>query len=165
MEKYDSEDETRKHIGRVQILMLVAVAKFCEQVSGHDASKLEEPEKSAFDEMTPKLKGSTYGSDEYKAFLVALKPALDHHYAVNRHHPEHFAAGVSGMGLLDVLEMLCDWKAATERHADGDLARSIEINKARFGISDQLAAILINTAERLGWLNPGVQATAHKSKG
>jgi len=40
--------------------------------------------------MTPKLAGSTYGSEEYKAFLGQMKPALDHHYAVNDHHPEHF---------------------------------------------------------------------------
>ena len=31
----------------------------------------------------------TYGSDEYKACLTEMKPALDHHYAANRHHPEH----------------------------------------------------------------------------
>ncbi|GAA2159282.1 hypothetical protein [Glycomyces lechevalierae] len=50
------------------------------------------------------------------------------------------------------IEMLADWKAATERHADGDLARSLEIQKDRFGISDQLAQILENTAREMGWI-------------
>jgi len=49
--------------------------------------------------------------------------------------------------------MLADWKAATERHDDGDLAKSLEIQRERFGISDQLVAILRNTAEHFGWLD------------
>jgi hypothetical protein len=56
------------------------------------------------------------------------------------------------MSLLDLLEMLCDWKAASERHADGDIARSLRINRERFGIDGQLAAILENTAVELQWL-------------
>ncbi len=57
----------------------------------HDRSKTESPEVECFDEYTPKLKGATYGSDEYKQWLAEMKPALDHHYAANRHHPEHRA--------------------------------------------------------------------------
>lgn len=53
--------------------------------------------------------------------------------------------GIAGMTLIDLVEMFCDWAAAVQRHADGDLARSIEINRERFGISDQLAQILENT--------------------
>jgi len=41
--------------------------------------------------------------------------------------------------------MFCDWKAATMRHNDGNLLKSIEINAGRFGISDQLKQILINS--------------------
>jgi hypothetical protein len=47
--------------------------------------------------------------------------------------------------LLDILEMLCDWKAAALRHNDGDIRRSIEINQERFGYSDDLKQILLNT--------------------
>jgi hypothetical protein len=57
--------------------------------------------------------------------------------------------GINGMTLIDLIEMLCDWKAAGLRHADGDIFRSIEINKERFGISEQLTQILENTAEFL----------------
>ena len=78
--------------------------------------------------------------------------ALKHHYAANSHHPEHYENGIDGMTLIDVLEMLCDWKAATERHADGDIMRSLEVNRERFGISDQLANILANTVREWGWL-------------
>jgi hypothetical protein len=122
----------------------------------HDLSKLSSPEKEIFDEYTPKLKGSTYGSDEYKKFLKEMKVALDHHYKENRHHPEHFqeeadatfrASPINCMNLMDIVEMLCDWKAATMRHANGDIYKSLEINKERFGISDQLLYIMKNTVE------------------
>lgn len=148
----DSRPDTIEHIGKVRQNLAAVVKDFGRRQREHDMSKLDEPEKSVFDEYTPKLKASTYGSDEYKGFLAAMKPALDHHYASNSHHPEHFADGVRGMSLMDVLEMLCDWKAATERHADGSLPRSIEINQKRFGYSDELRMILENTARSLGWL-------------
>jgi hypothetical protein len=70
------------------------------------------------------------------------------------HHPEHYSNGIQGMSLLDVIEMLCDWKAATMRHADGDLSKSIEINQKRFGYSDELKSILINTAIELKFIEP-----------
>lgn len=148
----DSTGETLKHSLRVGSLMVEVIGELCERSVQHDISKTEDLERATFDEFSPKLKTSTYGSAEYKGFLAAMKPALDHHYATNRHHPEHFADGVSGMTLVDLVEMLADWKAAGERHADGSLARSLEIQKVRFGLSDQLLQILTNTAEHFGWL-------------
>jgi hypothetical protein len=77
---------------------------------------------------------------------------LQHHYANNSHHPEFHADGVNGMTLVDLVEMLADWKAATERHADGDLAKSLDIQRDRFGLTAQLAQILENTARQFGWI-------------
>lgn len=152
MNTYDSLPDTLAHIGRVRQLIRLCQSNLNTRALHHDDSKCEAPEKPVFDEMTPKLKASTYGSEEYKGFLAHMKVALDHHYAANSHHPEHYPNGISGMSLLDVLEMLCDWKAAGERHANGSIAKSLEVNKGRFGISDQLASILQNTAKELGWL-------------
>lgn len=150
-EAYDSQIDTLTHIARVRELLEDARCDLMERALDHDLSKLEDPEKSIFDEFTPKLRGMTYGSDEYKAALAGMKPALDHHYAHNRHHPEFFSNGVAGMTLIDLIEMLCDWKAATERHADGNLQRSIQINRERFNVSDQLTQILENTRLAMGW--------------
>lgn len=163
---YDSRPDTEAHIARVKELMLECRENLMTRARVHDASKLEEPEKSTFDYATPRLAGSTYGSDEYKGFLVELKPALAHHYAANSHHPEHYANGVDGMSLLDVIEMLCDWKAAGERHKDGSIARSLKLNRERFKVSDQLQAILENTAIEMGWLereSPAGRAAAEGS--
>ncbi len=131
--------------------MTLASEEIKERGINHDTSKLETPEKEVFDEYTPKLGGVIYGSEEYNNFLVALKPALDHHYANNSHHPEHYENGINGMDLFDLIELFFDWKASGERHRGGNIYHSIEINKERFGISDQLAQILINTAKNKGF--------------
>lgn len=149
--KYDSTVDTLLHIKRVGELLTQAAVKLIERANVHDNSKLQSPEKELFDEYTPKLKDCTYGSDEYKEFLKGLKVALDHHYKNNSHHPEHHENGINGMDLFDLVEMVVDWKAAGERHADGNIYRSIELNKERFNLSDQLVDILINTAKRSGW--------------
>ena len=151
--KYDSTADTLLHIKRVNELLIILATSLLQRAVKHDASKLRKFEKEAFDEFTPKLKGSTYGSEEYKENLKGLGKALEHHYAHNSHHPEKHAHGIAGMTLLDLAEMLVDWKAATERHADGDLKKSLEINKERFGIDSQLSAILHNTARDLGFIN------------
>jgi len=151
MEQYDSRPDTLKHKLRVQTL----ITDFCMQMSDiakeHDNSKLEEPEKSIFDKMTPRLAKLEYGSDEYKESLKELGVALDHHYKENSHHPEHNAFGINGMNLFDIIEMFMDWKAAGERHNTGCIFKSIEVNKNRFNMSDQLVEIFKNTADKLGW--------------
>jgi hypothetical protein len=148
---FDSRAETLKHSQRVGELMVQVVKEALDRSTCHDRSKTESPEVQVFNQFTPKLKTSTYGSDEYKSFLEAMGEGLKHHYASNRHHPEHFTNGVNDMTLVDLIEMLADWKAATERHSDGDLAKSLNIQQERFALGDQLLGILRNTADHFGW--------------
>lgn len=150
---YDSRPETIAHIERVQELLEQVRQELHRRGLNHDATKLIPPELDTFNEYTPKLKTSTYGSPEYKEYLVGMGEGLKHHYRHNRHHPEHFPDGVNDMTLVDIIEMLADWKAATERHDDGDLERSLSIQSERFGISEQLAGILHHTALEMGWLS------------
>lgn len=138
--------DTFRHIERVRNLLNVCVSDLLRRGEMHDQTKLAEPEVALFTEYTSKLAGCTYGSEEYNRNLEAIRPALQHHYAHNSHHPEHYKNGVDDMNLLDVVEMLCDWKAASERHNDGNIRKSIEINANRFGLSHQLVKILENTA-------------------
>lgn len=152
----DGDLETIRHINLVRSYLTHAVANLLRRADAHDLSKLEEPERSAFAAVVPKLRGLRYGSPEYEASRAALGQALAHHYAHpgNRHHPEHFADGIRGMSLLDLLEMVLDWKAAGLRHLAGDIRESIEKNQARFGYGDELKAVLLNTVAELGLL-PG----------
>lgn len=164
---YDSRPDTYEHIGKVRGYLTLAIANLLDRANAHDASKLVDPEREAFDRMTPKLAGLTYGTDEYRASLVELGVALEHHYAHNNHHPEHHTEGVAGMTLLDLIEMLVDWKAASERmrkpmpaapgrkeapQYDSDFSRSIALNQERFGYTDEMRAILMNTATELGFI-------------
>ena len=152
MADYDSRPETYEHIAAVRHLLLGCATNLIQRADEHDASKLVPPELEAFDEFTPKLKDTVYGSDEYRGFLRQMKPALAHHYASNSHHPEHFGEdGILGMNLLDVVEMLCDWAAAVHRTKDGDLIASIEtLNADRFGYDEQIKRLLLNTVRDLG---------------
>ena len=148
-QQYDSTKDTLLHIKRVNELLLLFAKELMDRAICHDNSKLYDPEKVLFDKMTPLLKGLTYGSEEYKKSLAELKPALDHHYSYNSHHPEYYKDGINDCNLFDLVEMLCDWKAASERHADGNIFKSIQINKNRFAMADQLAKIFENTVNKL----------------
>lgn len=205
----DSRPDTLDHIRRVAELLHQCQHIITQRALNHDKSKLEEPEKSGFDRLRG-LADMAYGSEEYKECLRREKPTIDHHYAFNSHHPEHYPkrtptqtsemlrasaremlstakdaegsadpaeikalcdfavfnlevadqleAEVNGMSLFDILEMLVDWKAASERMKDGgNIWRSIELNEKRFKLSPQLVSILRNTAFELGW--PAVTPT------
>lgn len=140
--------DTYEHIYEVKYIIGKAIQELKSRAAYHDQSKLEDPELSIFAEYGAKLKETTYGSEEYKRNLKEMNVALQHHYENNTHHPEHYDDGINGMDLFDVVEMLCDWIAAVKRHDDGDIQRSLKINKERFQISDQLYSILKNTIER-----------------
>jgi hypothetical protein len=146
----DSRIATREHIQAVQGKMAEVIENLLERSKRHDDSKLISPEVEYFDKYTPLLAETTYGTDEYRELLRMIQPALDHHYAAHRHHPEHWPNGIQDMTLLDLIEMICDWIAAALRHAAGDVYRSVDINQKRFGYSDELKKIFLNTLDEIG---------------
>lgn len=139
--------KTIEHINRVQFYLRFFIDRLTNKGTHHDESKLGDIEAPIFAEHTEKLSNIKFGSPEYNEELKQLKAALDHHYKYNRHHPEYFGEnGINGMDLTDIIEMLADWMASTERTQNGDIFESIEINAKRFKIDNQLKQILINTA-------------------
>ena len=148
---YDSAKDVQEHILAVKQNLSWIIWLLSQRGLEHDSSKLMDEEKYIFDEYTPKLQEVEYGSDEYDQALLEMQPALDHHYTNNRHHPEFHENGVDGMTLIDIVEMLCDWKAANSKKGTMDFIKSIALNQHRFDMSDQLTQILINTAKELGW--------------
>jgi Family of unknown function (DUF5662) len=157
---YDSRPETWGHIDRVRHFVERAARDLIDRANQHDASKLVSPEVEAFDVATPKLAGLEYGSEEYRQSLRDLGPALAHHFEHNDHHPEHYANGVRGMSLMALIEMVCDWRAASERVKQrtddptkvNTFEAGLAYNQERFGYSDELAEIILNTARELGML-------------
>lgn len=157
---FESKFKTLRHIETVRNFLNVFIRDLLERGELHDQSKLQEPEVNIFDEYTAKLRTCEYGSEEYKQFLTEMKPALDHHYAKNRHHPEHFNS-ISEMNLVDLIEMFSDWYAASLRHNSGNIRKSIEFNKKRFNMSDDLYQILLNTVDHVD--NKNIKHHANES--
>jgi len=179
MTEDEAKKETIEHINQVRVLLYKIIIELKHRLKNHDESKLSEAELPGFAKYTEKLKDCTYGSEEYKQNLSEMKPYLDHHYTDNRHHPEHFKkyvcngcfkeyeeqkpnvcticgysqmqeeCDISQMNLVDLIEMICDWTAATKRHADGDIHMSIELNQERFGYPDMLKRIFHKTVKFL----------------
>jgi hypothetical protein len=146
----ESKFKTLRHIETVRNYLNACIHELLSRAEKHDQSKLAPPEVDEYDKVTAKLRGVTFNSPEYKQFLIELEPILKHHYRENRHHPEHFKNGISDMNLIDLLEMLCDWKSSSLRHNDGNILKSIQVQQERFKYSDELKQILENTAK---WLD------------
>lgn len=165
-----------EHSGKVNSLMGDVVDDLEYRARLHDRSKLDSPEKEMFKEYTPKLKETVFGSKEYNDNKKEMGKALQHHYDVNRHHPEHFSCyicdecnevyrepvnecvccgsglltkqpDITQMSLFDLMEMMCDWIASISRQPDGNIYKSIEINQSRFNYSNDIKRILISTAK------------------
>jgi hypothetical protein len=143
---------TRAHIHRVRTLLDEMCMQLLTRGKTHDASKFDPIEAGplqVMQDLIDKEGPASFGSDEYRRRTALLGPMLDHHYANNRHHPEHYPDGVAGMDMIDMIEMFVDWKAASERGQDSAVGLSYCIEK--YGIPPMLAAVLRNTADRLGW--------------
>lgn len=140
------------HVNRVQNYMVAVLANLAQRTANHDRSKFTEKE-IALVLGKADLDKHEYMSDEERAALDNIKTAVQHHYAKNSHHPEHYHDGIDGMSLLDILEMACDWKAASESSKNGSYLNSIKQNTARFGLSIQMQYILMNTGRELGWID------------
>jgi hypothetical protein len=156
LEERATNYETMRHIHEVQKLLLRAAHLLQSRCLSHDQSKLRAPEVDTFTKFTPLLKTVEYGSPEYKQFLADMAPALKNHYAHNSHHPEHYENGVAGMNLVDVVEMLVDWIASSQRTKDGNAYKSLKLQEERFQMSPQLVSILRNTIPLLA---PHVEET------
>lgn len=143
---------TQIHIMHVRQNIAKVVEDLFDRSGRHDASKLVEPEAESFARIEVERTGVVYGTPEYTAMMASVQPAIDHHYANNDHHPEHFPNGINDMNLMQITEMLCDWKAASMRGQQRPFLEGMtNVSKERFGIDDQLFAVLVNTVKALGW--------------
>jgi len=104
----------------------------------HDRSKLEAIEFDAFVKTRPKFKTVNFGTKEYQKCTDEIKPAIDHHYAVNRHHTAYHFNGFDDMNLLDILEMLADWKAASRRNTGLSFADSLPKAYEKYSIPENM---------------------------
>ena len=108
----------------------------------HDMSKFGWTEFYLIIPALPPDRAIPFNTPEYQTFLDKAKPAIDHHYAMNTHHPEHYG-DYKKMSMLDLVEMACDWRAASMRKfGGGDFEKSFEQCQTRFGITDETMTFL-----------------------
>lgn len=154
----ESVPVTLRHIARVRELLGMFAIEMIRRGDVHDASKFDPIEQGPLDEMQRLIDAegqAPYGTPEYKRRTALLGPMLEHHYANNSHHPEAYppghpdGEGMAGMDLFDLIEMWCDWKAASER--GGESAMNLSYSIEKYQIDPMLESIMRNTAKRLGW--------------
>ena len=102
------ESTTMEHKTRVSIFMTKLARELMRRGKLHDNSKLKSPEREIYGANYERLEKTTFGTDEYREILNDMKPAIEHHYKENDHHPEHFEDGIFNMDLVQILEMLVD---------------------------------------------------------
>ena len=133
-----------KHKRSVNTKMQYLSRNLKERGEAHDASKLEYPEIEWLIEMD-KEPIYPYGSPEYFEKMRRWEKFFKHHYENNRHHPSHFEHGIDGMNLLDLCEYCCDIISYYDEMHPDQAFQSIEAQKERFGMDEQLTCILKNT--------------------
>ena len=134
-----TSQEIQAHIEKVRLNLAAFCKELQKRAAGHDNSKLSDAELPVYDavDATPR---EPFGTPAYYDRLGRLKPALERHYAVNDHHPEHYENGVAGMNLAALVEMFCDWQASSQ-----DMEKSVNHCCDRFGIPPMLRQILLNS--------------------
>lgn len=151
MEKYNSTQDTNLHRAHIQNFMKRTTLDLVTRSREHDKSKLYKPEKDLYDTYGERLNTLEYGSEEYQDCLKEMMDlTLPHHYEHNDHHPEHFENGINDMNLIQLIEMVCDWMGSVaKKFPDCKISEKVlfDINQERFGYSDEVKQILINTVK------------------
>jgi len=144
-------ETTLEHIRRVNSMLIVCANVLLRKAINHDSTKLEEPEVGIFEKFGNAFRDVPYGSPEYYRItnLPEFQEAVKHHHKHNPHHVEFFKEGALGMDLFDIIEMVCDWKAACERNPGGLLEYHIKVNFERFNIPVDLQKVILNTLKTL----------------
>ena len=144
--------DTILHINEVQEAIEEISSEIKKRGLLHDLTKFQPCEFDAFASTRERFKKANYGTSEYQALCEEVKPAIDHHYVNNRHHTGYHKNGINDMNLIDIIEMVADWKAASRRSPDKTLEDTLHYAFAKNKIQDQLAKIITNTLKDLNWI-------------
>lgn len=144
---YDSAVDTSAHKAVVKRVGELLVEELNRRIAQHDLSKYDEPERSCYDKYIPMLREAKYGSKEYYEIREKMqKEGLDHHYQVNRHHPEHFKDGIRDMTIVDLVEYFIDTYSASTK-SDTPYSEGVKKNADHHKLPDELVQIFINTVD------------------
>lgn len=144
-EKYDSIKDYMAHVIRVKKNMAILMCDLEERARTHDMSKTQSPEKEGYDKYIPLLRTAKYGTEAYNKIREDMrKDCLDHHYEVNRHHPEHFENGIRDFTIVDLFEYFVDCYSSSLL-SDTPFEEGVKINAKKHNLPPELVQIFINT--------------------
>ena len=148
------EADTRKHQQLVAQCLLAVAKDLMDRAVKHDASKFSEYEKPFYVDPVYELNHSDikYGSTEYQKLTGIMGEGWKHHSVNNDHHIEFFVPysvqtlndPIRAMDLFSLVEMVCDWIAASKRKGNEPHMALEQLHK-EFSIDEQLQAIIRNT--------------------
>lgn len=148
------EVDTRKHQQMVAELLISFAKKLLDRAIKHDASKLEEPERSHYIDPVYALNTEEvpYGSERYKELTAQMGEGWSHHKHKNDHHIEFFEPysvqtlndPIRALDLFALVEMLADWIAASKRRGNNS-GDALKFMKKKYHIDEQVEAIIYNT--------------------
>jgi hypothetical protein len=136
-----------RHQTLVKKYLLRLAHRLEERALLHDLSKFQLDEFEGFVEINQIARKHKYGSPEYQASITSDAVAL--HLSRNSHHPEHHHGGIKDMRLLDLMEMVVDWLAASETYGKTTFGESLQIQKDRFKITDEQYRLIQLIAEEI----------------
>lgn len=142
------ESDSVAHIQTVRRELSKVIAELTRRSVCHDASKLLPDEKELLGRFGPLLDQCEFGTEAHECVAQQAADFFSLHYARNSHHPQHFANGIAGMDLFDLIEMMCDWIASSQRVNGTSVEVGLRYNITRFKIDEQLGSILRNTLLR-----------------
>lgn len=152
--EFDFLCDTVLHISEVNENLEEIISELKKRGLSHDRTKLQQLEFDGFVSTREKFKKANYGSPEYKECIELTKPAVEHHYKNNRHHTGFHKNGINDMTLIDIIEMIADWKAAARRSPDKTLQDTLDYAFKKYKIDSQLAVVITNTLVQLKWIAP-----------
>jgi len=145
--------EMNEHVMAVQSNLNKIADALRARATIHDQSKYLMDEFEQFIELKLIARTFPYGSDEYEDSMKGNK-AIKLHFARNSHHPEHYPNGMADMSLLDIIEMVADWRATNEvrlrkQATEISWEDSLEVQRKRFKLTPEQLVLIRLVADLL----------------
>ena len=138
-----------RHQKHVEANMGQLAAELIRRGHMHDQSKLSPSELDGFVEIHHIAREYPLGTPEYEA---AMRDAtcIKEHFSNNSHHPEYHEK-TEDMGWLDLIEMVLDWKAASDTYGHKTVRECLDYQKERHSFSSDQWWLILQIVD---WIEP-----------
>lgn len=140
-----------RHRDNIQTALSRIVNEIEERGLRHDLSKFKEDEAEGFVRINKTARNCEYGSEEYENTMVKEKGedgCITKHFSRNRHHVE-FHDSAHDMTFIDIIEMVCDWWAASKTYGTNTLQKKLPELKEQGDFSEPQLWLIDEVVEML----------------